>query len=139
MNLIFGIEMARNRIMKKLQILVLITFFVFGSAQSKPQITLQEIFGELSNSFKAGNTKEIAKYFAASVDITLPNSEDQYSRSQAEIVLKNFFSGHVPSGFNIEHKGASNNGKYIVGTLITNKGAFKVYVFVKDILSQYLL
>ncbi len=119
--------------MKKLQILVIICFSLINSTFSKIIGPEQEIFSELSNNFKSANAKEIAKYFANTVDVTLPSSEDQYSKSQAEMVLKNFFSQHPPTGFILEHQGASNNGKYMVGKLATSKGTFKVYLFLKDI------
>lgn len=135
-NPFFGIEMVYHRDMKKLQLFVIIAIALIGSAFKPLAGPDQDLFNELSNSFKQGNVKEIAKYFANTVDVTLPNSEDQYSKSQAEIVLKNFFTQHSPSSFNLEHQGASNNGKYMVGSLVTGKGTFKVYVFVKDIGGQ---
>jgi hypothetical protein len=98
----------------------------------EPAKTDQDFFNELGNSFKSGNVKEIARYFANTVDITLPSADDQYSKSQAEIVLKSFFDSHAPNNFKIEHQGASSNGKYMVGTLVTSKGSYKVYVFVKE-------
>ena len=128
--------MVLQRTMKKLQVFVIISLVFINSSFSKSIGPDQDLFSELSNSFKLGNVKEIAKYFSNTVDITLPSSEDQYSKSQAEVVLKNFFDGHIPTGFTLEHQGASNNGKYMVGSLTTFKGTFKVYVFVKDIGGQ---
>jgi hypothetical protein len=92
----------------------------------------QDFFSELGNAFRSGSVKDISKYFAATVDITLPSADDQYSKAQAEVMLKNFFDSHSPNGFKLEHQGASSNGKYMVGSLTTSKGTFKVYVFVKD-------
>lgn len=135
-NPFFGIEMVDLRGMKKLQVFVILSIAILSSAFKPWAGPEQDLFNELSNNFKQGNVKEIAKYFANTVDVTLPNSEDQYSKSQAEIVLKNFFTQHPPSSFNLEHQGASNNGKYMVGSLVTGKGTFKVYVFVKDIGGQ---
>ena len=129
-------EMVYVRLMKRLQVFVIFSLVFFSISFGKIIATEQEIFVELSNNFKSGNVREIAKYFANTVDVTLPSSEDQYSKSQAEIVLKNFFSEHNPSNFTLEHQGASNNGKYMVGTLTTSKGTFKVYVFVKDVGGQ---
>ena len=126
-------EMVLLRNMKKLHVFVISLFLINFSFGKSIIATEQELFTELSNNFKSGNVKEIAKYFAITIYITLPTSEDQYSKSQAEIVLKNFFEGHSPSAFTLEHQGASNNGKYMVGSLVTSKGTFKVYVFVKDI------
>lgn len=125
--------MARLYNMKKLQVIVILILCLINSSFGKVINPNQDIFTELSNNFKVGNVKEIAKYFATTIDVTLPASEDQYSKAQAEIVLKNFFDSHSAAGFTLEHQGASNNGKYMVGSLVTSKGTFKVYVFVKEI------
>jgi hypothetical protein len=117
----------------RLFVFALISVFFSHPASAGPSLDPdQDFFAELGNAFRSGSVKDISKYFAATVDITLPSADDQYSKAQAEVMLKNFFDSHSPSGFKLEHQGASNNGKYMVGTLTTAKGNFKVYVFVKD-------
>ena len=124
--------MPREMKFLTLPLVLLLCVFSTVSGHTDPSKTEQEIFTELASSFRSGNVKEIAKYFGASVDVVLPSSDDQYSKSQAEIVLKNFFDSNTPTAFNIEHQGAGGNGKYMVGKLSTSRGNFKVYVFIKD-------
>ncbi len=115
-----------------LPLVLLLCMYNTVTGNTDPLKTEQEIFTELAASFRAGNVKEISKYFGANVDVVLPSSDDQYSKSQAEIVLKNFFDSNPPTAFSIEHQGAGGNGKYMVGKLSTSRGTFKVYVFIKD-------
>ena len=47
---------------------------------------------EIINALKTGNANEIAKYFDNTVEITLPEKSNSYSKSQAEVVLRDFFN-----------------------------------------------
>ncbi len=97
--------------------------------------------GTLENiaaAIQAGNAKELAKYFDSNVDITVYNKEEMYSKTQAEMVVKDFFSKNPPSSFRIIHKGTSNQGsEYAIGTLVTNVGSFRTYIYVKQKAAGY--
>ena len=41
---------------------------------------------------KSGNANLLSRFFDNRVDISLPDKSDNYSRSQAEMVMKDFFS-----------------------------------------------
>ncbi|MBK6525645.1 MAG: DUF4783 domain-containing protein [Crocinitomicaceae bacterium] len=43
------------------------------------------------SAFKAGNATKIASYFAENVDLSILETENLYSKSQAEQILKAFF------------------------------------------------
>lgn len=94
----------------------------------------------ISMAIQSGNAKEVAKYFDNSVSITIYNSEQSYSKAQAEMVLKDFFAKNQPISFNIIHKGNSSEGsQYGIGTLVTQGGTFRTYVFIKKKGSQYYI
>lgn len=76
--------------------------------------------------FKAGNAAKIASYFAENVDLSILETENLYSKSQAEQILKSFFEKHVPSEFTIVHKGKSGASEYFIGELICNDGTYRV-------------
>jgi len=83
---------------------------------------------------KNGNSAEIAKYFDASIDLTLPNNEGVFSKAQAALILKTFFAKHQPSSFSIVHNGDSkNNSHYSIGNLKTNNGVFRTYLLYKEV------
>jgi len=48
---------------------------------------------------KAGNSKELAKYFGPTVEIILPGSDGAFSKAQAEMIMKDFFDQIICSGF----------------------------------------
>jgi len=66
--------------------------------------------------------------------LTIFNQEEVYSKAQAEMVLKDFFSKNAPKSFTIIHKGVSKEGaRYAIGTLTTTQGQnIRTYFFVKE-------
>jgi hypothetical protein len=86
----------------------------------------------LLTGFKTGNAPVISAYFSQNVDISLLGKDNLYSKSQAEQVLKTFFSEHKPSNFVINHEGQSSNAKYYIGTLSTFKGTFRITINTKS-------
>jgi len=87
----------------------------------------------IATAIQSGNAKELAKYFDSNVDISVYNKEESYSKTQAEMVVKDFFVKNPPTAFKIIHKGASNQGsEYAIGTLSTNVGSFRTYIYVKQ-------
>jgi hypothetical protein len=89
-------------------------------------------FETISTALKSGDASSIARNFEGNVEITIKNGSTSYSKSQAEIVLKNFFATHKPKSFSISHQGTSPEGsKYFIGKLSTSAGNFRTYVYAK--------
>ena len=109
-----------KRIFTFLTIGVLITAFTFFSS-------IDEVIGAM----KAGNASDIARFFDNTVEINTPDKSSSYSRSQAELVLKDFFSTNTVKGFTLDHKGENSGSQYCIGTLLTKNGAFRTTVFMK--------
>jgi hypothetical protein len=84
---------------------------------------------------KTGNAKEIAKFFADNIDLAVPPDTDEFfSRSQAEQILKKFFETHAPKNFTITQKGKTQLGiEYRIGTLETANGTFRVNINMRPV------
>jgi hypothetical protein len=95
--------------------------------------TLQKQGGidDVINSIRSGNSAELAKYFDDSVELTLPDKSDSYSKAQAQLIVKDFFGNNGVKGFDLKHKGDSPGGHFCIGTLQTNAGNFRTNVFMK--------
>ena len=87
---------------------------------------------EIISALKAGNATELAKYFDNTVEITLPDKSNSYSKTQAEVVLRDFFSNNPVKGFEILHKGENGGSQYCIGKLITKNGSYRTTVFMKQ-------
>ena len=95
----------------------------------------------IDNALRAGNASGISRYFGPSIDITINNSSSTYSHSQGEQVLRDFFSKNNVREFEIEHSGnsTSTNSTFTVGVLSTSNGKYKVYIYLKQKDTGYLL
>jgi len=87
---------------------------------------------EIVNALKEGNAAEIAKYFDNTVEITLPDKSNSYSKSQAEVVLRDFFNNNPVKSFTILHKGENGGSEYCIGTLVTKNASYRTTVFMKQ-------
>lgn len=81
---------------------------------------------------KTGNSNLVAKYFDNSVEISMPDRSNSYSKSQAELVLKDFFASNPVKSFEIIHKGENAGSQYCIGTLQTKNGAYRTTIFMKQ-------
>ncbi len=75
---------------------------------------------------------QIAKYFDNTVEITLPDKSNSYSKSQGEMVLKDFFANAPVKSFDVLHKGENAGSQYCIGTLVTKNGSYRTTVFMKQ-------
>ena len=92
-----------------------------------------DIFTDISNAIRSGEAKAITNFCGNTVNLTILNQEDVYSKTQAEQVLKSFFSKNTPRSFTIVHRGGSKEGsKYAIGSMVTSQGVkFRVYLLFK--------
>lgn len=86
---------------------------------------------EVIAALKTGNTAEIAKFFDNTVELNMPDKSNNYSKSQAELVLRDFFNTNTVKSFTVNHKGENAGSQYCIGTLVTKNGTFRTTVFMK--------
>lgn len=96
------------------------------------QVASAQIGDKVSASLKTGNSKELAKYLSANVELTIISKEGVYSKAQAEVILKDFFMSHLAKDFTVMHQGGEKSqSQYTIGTLKTDKQAFRVFYLIK--------
>lgn len=81
---------------------------------------------------KTGNSGQVSKYFDTSVEISMPDKSNSYSKSQAEMVLKDFFASNPVKSFEVIHKGENAGSQYCIGTLQTKNGPYRTTIFMKQ-------
>ena len=115
---------------------MLILLFILPALAFSQSDILDNIAGAVRN----GNSKDVAKYFDNNVEITILDRESTYSRVQAEMVLRDFFSKNSVQSFDLIHRGTSGEGSsYGIGKLKTANQTFRTYYFVKQKGSQSLI
>ena len=112
--------------MKKILLFSSIAFLILASA-FKPANGLDDVIGAL----RKGNAQELSKYVDDNIQISLPDKSDNYSKAQAVMVLKDFFTNNGVTGFDIQFKGENGGSKFCVGKLQTKSGSYRTTVFMK--------
>ena len=110
------------------RILFTVSVLLALSGAVKAQSALEDV----SNGVRTGNVALIAPYFDNVVPITLNNTLSTYSRAQAEMVLKDFFSRNTPKEFLVANSGNANNARFVIGELMTTTGKYSVYILLKE-------
>lgn len=90
------------------------------------------ILDDVIGAMKAGNSDQLAKYFDNVVEITMPDKSNSYSKSQAEMIMKDFFNNYKVKSFDVLHKGDNGSSNYCIGNLQTKDGKFRTTLFVKQ-------
>ena len=87
---------------------------------------------DVITAMRTGNAGTVAKYFDNSVEISMPDKSNSYSKSQAELVLKDFFTSNPVKSFEVIHKGENAGSQYCIGTLQTKNGSYRTTIFMKQ-------
>nr|WP_294946151.1 DUF4783 domain-containing protein [uncultured Mucilaginibacter sp.] len=99
-----------------------------------PNVCLAGPIEKIAELIKQGNAHELSKYFAATVDITVLESTNVYSRVQAEVILDKFFKENKPHSVSVLHRvNSSATYNYTVLLLATDKGKFRVACTMKEV------
>ena len=100
----------------------------------------QETTGIINSAIKAGDAQTLSEHFNSTLDISLPDTDQTMSRSQATQMMKSFFKENPPKSYAENHSGSSREAtKYIIGTYKSNSKSFKTYLLLKEIEGKYLI
>jgi hypothetical protein len=113
--------------MKLLYLPMLIMFYLVPTAPPADPID------NIANLIRLGNAHKLSKFFAPSVEITIMDQEDVYSKVQAELILDKFFSQNKPGSVKMLHK-VNSNPNYRFGVLIltSDKGTYRIAYTLKE-------
>lgn len=112
-------------------LLVMVVFMSAGQVEAGAQ---GGVMDGVKSAMKAGSSKDLSRNFSSVVELTLNGKEaTSYSNTQAEFVMKNFFSKNAPLDFTYSHQGSSDKGQqYAIGTYTSKGGSYTVLVRMKD-------
>ena len=105
-----------------------------------PASAQTDVINNVRAALKAGSSKELVKFFNNTVELNFDGEKSNYSRTQAEFVLKDFFKKYPPSDFQYIHQGASKQGlTYVIGKYAFDSGSFRVLLYIKKSEGQYVV
>lgn len=120
-------------VMKKIIQTTLLFAFLFGAAeligqQDNPVIT------KVHNAIRQANAATLASCFHSTLDLEIGDTDGNFSKNQAEMIVKDFFTRNPVKSFTIKHQGSSDDGsKYSIGLYVTKSNlSYRVYVLLKQ-------
>jgi uncharacterized protein YxeA len=114
--------------MKKI-VPILFSFFVILSLSlftfANPELKNEEIFLSIKN----GSSKDLARHFENGVALNINGNQGQFSKNQAELVIRDFFKKYPPEDFEILHEGYSGEQlKHYIGTYTSLGEAYRILI-----------
>lgn len=124
----------------KLNRYLLLIVFVLASLQAVIVFAQADVIGQVKETIKAGSAKELSRFLNQTVDVTLNDGPQSYSKAQAEFVFRDFFKQHPPVEFNIIHQGTSKGGQtFGIGQYKSGTETYRVYMKIKAVDNQQLV
>lgn len=120
--------------MKKRVVLLLTCLFIWLSS-----VFAQDVPVGVIVAFKKGNSQELSRYLGDKVDLIIQNKSTDADKSTAEGAMTDFFSMNKVSSFNVNHQGKRDESSFIIGTLATANGNFRVNCFFRRVQNKYVI
>ena len=99
-----------------------------------------EVNKQIVSAITAGNAAELAKYFNAMVDLSIPGKEETFGKTQATMILQDFFSKYPVKSYKTNKQGNSNDGsQFSIGRMESGNKIFRVYYLIKKSTDNYLI
>ena len=118
----------------KMKTISVIAFFCsfFLVSQTVSGQKQDDVIKDVVQSIKTTNAKKLAGFFNSTIDLELEDIDGSYSKTQAEIIIRDFFKKSPLKSFTLNHQGSSDDGsKYIIGTYKTTGKEYRVYILLK--------
>ena len=91
------------------RVLLFLVLLVTGAASGQEKVNaVADPWPGITNAFKEGNARTLATSFNSMVDLGLPDADNSYSKSQGEIVMRDFFRKTPPEKFEVKQTGKTN-------------------------------
>ncbi|MCD8029586.1 MAG: DUF4783 domain-containing protein [Bacteroides sp.] len=99
----------------------------------------QEVPAQVTTAFKKGDASGLAPFLGDKVDLIIQNRSTKHNRQTGEKALATFFSEHKVTGYALNHQGKRDESSFVIGTLTTTQGNFRVTCFFKRVENSFLI
>ncbi len=104
----------------------ILTLFVHG------QSSFQDDGEIIKKAIAGGNVDKLSAYFDSSVELIMPSNDGTFSKTQATLILKDFFQKNIPKHYQHTQKGNTESGSiYFIGKLSTIGNDYRIYYYLK--------
>ena len=116
---------------------LIVSIFLFIQSPEKEFDRVNSI-DTIISAIDSGSSSDLAKYFDSSVSLNVNGLQGDYSKNQAELVLKDFFKKNPSMGFTLVFRSETNPSlSSYIGDYQTGQGLFKVFIKVSQQASDF--
>lgn len=120
--------------MKKRMLLLVANILFVGIG-----VLAQDVPADVIVAFKKGSSAELGKYLGNNVEMIILNHSSNVDNIAAESMMNDFFSRNKVNGFNVNHQGKRDESGFVIGTLNTSTGDYRINCYFKKMQSKYLI
>lgn len=117
-------------------IYILFTVFalsVFASNEDTLYSDVSVAGNDIASAIRAGNASLLANWFAPTIELRVPEKNGSYSKTQAEMIMHDFFEKYPPDSFTITAEGTSAAySLYAIGVYVSGMKTFKTYYLIRS-------
>ena len=99
----------------------------------------QNVPVEIVTAFKKGNSVGLKPFLGERVELIIQNKTNSYTAQVAENSLNGFFSNNKVNDFTVNHQGNRDDSSFVIGTLITQNGSYRVTCFLLREQGEYFI
>ena len=115
--------------MKTIKLILLGACFLLAVPVMKAQSV--EVPNEIISALNNGDASQLSNYLNSNVELFIENKNDVFSKSQATEIIAEFFRKNRINSFQLLHKGNKDAASFVIGTLKTTSGNFRLYVLTR--------
>lgn len=123
----------KTNILKRI-FLSLLMVFVFALTYAQNDIP-SDVISALGN----GDAARLSPFLNSNVELVVAKTNDVLSRQQTTGILTDFFKKNKVSTFSVLHNGNRESASFLIGTLSTANGNFRVYILMRKSGNQTLI
>ena len=114
-----------------------LTLLVFGLLWGAGLLWAQDVPVGVVVAFKKGSSQDLDRYMGQEVELIMPSQTTRANKQQALDLMSAFFAGNKVNTFNVNHQGKRDESSFMVGTLATAGGTYRVNCFFRRIQNRY--
>lgn len=107
---------------------------------SMPVFSQDDHFEQVIKAMQTSDARKLSSYFNVNIDLGLPGNDNSYSKSQAEMIMRDFFRKFPADSFTVTRQGVTDAiSHYVIGDYKTGSKSYQVYVYLRQVGERYLI
>jgi hypothetical protein len=94
---------------------------------------------EIVNALSTGSSNRLSRYFDNYIELTIQDRTASYSKGQAEMIVRDFFSTNNVKSYSSINFTSNSSWQSYLGTLYTNNGNYQISIFSKLVGGKQLI